>query len=216
MAVKIDPLDPYQSQIDMFEQYLAEDLASGEVGTLAGLRARGTLAEEGASASLLTQALSLGQGASVSGLPDVQNGRHTVGVSNIIGGGNSPSGGGDMSNGTEVDLYGRSGVVMNGGGVPVGGPGVPEPPAEMVASHWSVEVHSNAAGTFNLWFFKLVDGRMMCFNPAKNTWKMWRPKKPLAVMYRGKTSLSQAVKVQKYLDGMWKTVAKKTKALKLA
>ena len=126
------------------------------------------------------------------------------------------NGGVSMSNGSDVDLYGRSGVVMNGGGVPVGGPGVPEPPAAMVAHHWSVEVHSKAAGTFNLWFFKLVDGRMMCFNPAKNTWKMWRPVKPLAVMYRGKTSLSQAVKVQKYLDKMWHTVAKKTKALKLA
>ncbi|MBA7671229.1 hypothetical protein ES703_79382 [subsurface metagenome] len=124
--------------------------------------------------------------------------------------------GGDDQMTTEV-IPGEGGaVVMNGGAVPVSGPGVPEPPRAMVAKQWSIAVRSNTYGTFRVFFFKLVDGRVMCYNPSTKSWKMWRPKKPLAVMYRGKTTLSEAVKVQKYLDKMWKQVAKKTKALKLA
>ncbi|GAI07902.1 unnamed protein product, partial [marine sediment metagenome] len=55
----------------------------------------------------------------------------------------------------------------------------------------------------------------LCYNAAKREWKMWRPKKPI-VLYRGKVTLSQAVKAQRMLDRLWKTVAKRTKALKLA
>ena len=121
---------------------------------------------------------------------------------------------GDVSNG--VDLYGHEGIVMNGGAVPVGGPGVPEPPSQMVARQWKTKAFSKTAGEYWVHFFRLVDGRMMCYNAAKREWKMWRPRKPLAVLYRGKTTLSQAIKVQTYLDKLWKTVAKRTKALKLA
>jgi len=134
----------------------------------------------------------------------------------------SENGGAEMTMGQDVGLYGRSGVVGNGGGVPVGGPGVPEPPASMVAHYWKIMAYSPKAGlvgignNFYVHHWRLIDGRRMSFNPLKNQWKMWRPTKPLAVMYRGKTSLSQAVKVQRYLDRMWKTVAKKTKAVKLA
>lgn len=122
-----------------------------------------------------------------------------------------------MANGdTGVDLYGHEGVVMNGGGVPVGGPGVPEPPQRMIAKQWKTKAFSNTIGEYWVHFFRLVDGRMMCYNAAKREWKMWRPKKPLAVLYRGKITLSQAVKVQAYLDKLWKNVAKRTKAIKMA
>ena len=119
-------------------------------------------------------------------------------------------GGVDMGNGGIPTALG----VVNG--VSVAGPGVPEPPRGMVAKQWSVAVHSNTYGTFRMFYFKLIDGRIMCYNPSTRGWKIWRSKKPLAVMYRGKTTLSQAVKVQKYLDRLWRTVAKKTKAVKLA
>lgn len=127
------------------------------------------------------------------------------------GGGSGINGGASMANG--VDLYGRSGSVD---GMPVGGWGVPEPPAAMVAKQWKTKAFSKTVGEYWVYFFRLVDGRIMCWNEAKKTWKIWRPKKPLAVMYRGKTTLSQAVKVQSYLDKLWKTVAKRTKAIKLA
>jgi len=45
--------------------------------------------------------------------------------------------------------------------------------------------------------------------------KRWKPKKPI-VMVRGRTTLAGAVKAQRYLDHLWRTVAKRTKALKLA
>jgi len=128
--------------------------------------------------------------------------------------GGDENGGTQMSNGT-VDLYGHEGVVMNGGGVPVGGPGVPEPPSQMVAKQWKTKAFSNTVGEYWVYFFRLVDGRMMCYNAAKRTWKMWRPKKPI-VLYKGSITLSQAVRTQRMLDRLWKTVAKRTKALKLA
>lgn len=110
-----------------------------------------------------------------------------------------------------------AGMVVNG--VPISGPGVPEPPRAMVARQWVIKLNADKwAGpgeTFYMYFFRLIDGRIMSYHPYLG-WKIWRPKKPLAVMYRGKTTLSQAVKVQKYLDQLWRTVARKTKALKLS
>ncbi|MBA7543928.1 hypothetical protein ES705_36272 [subsurface metagenome] len=100
-------------------------------------------------------------------------------------------------------------------GMPVSGPGVPEPPRQMVAKQWSVAVRSETYGTFRLFYFKLLDGRIMMYNPSVKGWKIWRPKKPI-VLYRGKITLSQAVRTQRMLDKLWKTVAKKTKALKMA
>lgn len=138
---------------------------------------------------------------------------------------------GDTPGPGPISTIGGNGVMVNGGattttpatgvinGVPVSGPGVPEPPRVMVARQWVVKVNADKyAGkgeTFYMYYFRLIDGRMMCYHPYRG-WRIWKPKKPLAVMYRGKTTLSQAVKVQKYLDRMWRTVAKKTKALKLS
>lgn len=120
-----------------------------------------------------------------------------------------------MGNG-DVDLWGHAGMVEGGRyDVPVGGPGVPEPPAYMVARQWKTKAFSKTAGEYWVHFFRLIDGRIMCYNAARRSWKMWRPKKPI-VLYRGKVTLSQAVRVQSMLDKMWKKVAKNTKALKMA
>ena len=123
--------------------------------------------------------------------------------------------GGESQVANGVDLYGHEGVVQNGGMIWVGGPGVPEPRKELIARQWKTKAFSKTAGEYWVHFFKLIDGRMMCYNAAKREWKMWRPKKPI-VLYRGKITLSQAVKTQSMLDKLWKTVAKRTKALKLA
>jgi len=67
----------------------------------------------------------------------------------------------------------------------------------------------------NGWPFSMTsDGRIYTMTKSGIT-KSWKPKKPI-VMVRGKTSLAGAVKAQRYLDHMWRTVAKRTKALKLA
>ena len=121
-------------------------------------------------------------------------------------------GGAQVSNGNGVDLWGHAGTLD---GVPVGGPGVPEPPSGMVAKQWKTKAFSKVVGEYWVYFFRLLDGRIMCYNGAKRSWKIWRPKKPI-VLYRGSVTLSQAVRAQTMLDKLWKRVAKRTKALKLA
>ena len=133
-----------------------------------------------------------------------------AGVVATVAGAQALLGGEDMANGGPVATVGS---IVDG--VPIGGPGVPEPPRALVARQWKIKVFSKAHGEYWQYFFKLIDGRVMCFNPYKG-WTIWKPKKPLAVMYRGKTTLSQAVKVQSYLDKLWRKVAKRTKALKMA
>ena len=128
----------------------------------------------------------------------------------LLGGGNGSrvySGGGGNGHNMVV-----GGVYVNGSPL---GIGVPEPPAAMVARQWKTKAFSHTAGEYWVYFFKLIDGRIMCWNEARKEWKIWRPKKPI-VLYRGKITLSQAVKTQKMLDKLWRNIAKKTKALKLA
>lgn len=121
------------------------------------------------------------------------------------------TGGGAMVTGSGHNMV-VGGVYVNGSPL---GIGVPEPPRAMVAKQWKTKAFSYTVGEYWVYFFKLIDGRIMCWNEAKGEWKMWRPKKPI-VLYRGKITLSQAVRTQRMLDKLWRTVAKKTKALKLS
>jgi len=68
------------------------------------------------------------------------------------------------------------------------------------------------AGTWQFW--KTADGKIHTYT-KDGVLKSWRPKKHI-VLPRGSTTLSQAVKAQKFLDRLWGTVARKTKALKRA
>lgn len=126
-----------------------------------------------------------------------------------VGGGASPVTGQNGGNG-------RMTMTPFGGGYGIRGPGVPEPAPGTVAKQWSVAVHSNIYGTFRMYYFQMFDGWTLCYNPSTKQWKRYRTKHRSHVLPVGKTTLSQAVKAQKYLDRMWRTVAKKTKALKLA
>jgi len=93
--------------------------------------------------------------------------------------------------------------------------GAPEPLPGTVMKQWVTLVHSNTIGNYYIYFYKLTNGYTVCYNPAKREWKKWKPKKHI-ILPRGKTTLSQAVKAQSYLDRMWKKVAKRTKAVKLS
>ncbi len=65
------------------------------------------------------------------------------------------------------------------------------------------------------WPFSMTsDGRIHTIT-KNGIMKSWKPKKPI-VMFRGSTTLSQAVKAQRYLDKQWRTVAKRVKQLKMA
>jgi len=73
-------------------------------------------------------------------------------------------------------------LLSNGtGGIPISGPGVPEPPKEMVAKQWVTLVHANDIGNYYVYFFKLIDGRIMCYNARLKEWKIWRPRKNLVI-----------------------------------
>lgn len=77
-----------------------------------------------------------------------------------------------------------------------------------------VIVSSWTTGPGGQTFYRLASGKIGTMTKM-GMWKTWRPKKHI-VLPRGNTTLSQAVKAQKFLDKMWRTVARKTKALKLA
>jgi len=79
-------------------------------------------------------------------------------------------------NGAEVAL--RNGAAING--VPVGGPGMPEPSKFMIAKEWTIRMDSKE-GDFNMHFFRLIDGRVMSHNTRTKIWKIWRPKKHIVI-----------------------------------
>jgi hypothetical protein len=126
------------------------------------------------------------------------------------GGYTGQSGGGTMTTGSTA--------LAGTGGVPVSGPGVPEPPRAMVQKQWSVAVHSNVYGTFRLFYFLLVDGRTMMYNPATKGWKVWRSRKPL-VIARAKPnmrSISTGARfIARELSKMDKSRKQLAKALKM-
>ncbi len=108
---------------------------------------------------------------------------------------------------------GGGGAATTVGGIPVGGPGVAEPPANMVAKQWVILTHSNTKGNYYIYFFKLIDGRIMCYNPGTG-WKIWRPKKMIVLSPDPRMSMIR--KLDKVYNRTMRTLAKKTKALKLA
>jgi len=109
---------------------------------------------------------------------------------------------------------GVGGGAVSVGGVPISGPGVPEPPANMVSKQWVTLAHSNTVGNYYIYFFKLIDGRIMCYNPAKKEWKIWKPKK--MIVLSPDPRMSQIKKLDRVYNRTMRTLAKKTKALKLA
>jgi len=122
----------------------------------------------------------------------------------LLGGGLANGNGGNGMT-TGLQEYG-----INGGLI-----GTPEPAPGTVKRQWSVAVNSNTYGTFRIFFYQMFDGYTLCYNPSTKSWKRWRPKKPISFT-TGNLSLSKAVKIQGILDKLWRTAAKKTKAIKLS
>lgn len=112
---------------------------------------------------------------------------------------------------TGGDLFGSTGA-MTVGGVPLGGPGVAEPPAAMVEKAWKVMVHKNTGplgvltGESNWWiyFWKLRDGRVMMWDAGNNRAKIWRPKKHIVISSNPR--LSQLKKLDRTYNKVQKMV----------
>jgi hypothetical protein len=88
-----------------------------------------------------------------------------------------------VSNGTlgptHADVLPQAQLEVNG--VIISGPGVPEPPKAMVSKQWHVKFESQKYGTFQMFYWLLIDGRMMSYHSPTKTWKIWRPKKHIVI-----------------------------------
>lgn len=109
-----------------------------------------------------------------------------------LGGG---EGGGIFGN----NLLGGDEFVM--GGIPFGGPGLPEPPASMLLKEW----HVNYEGLgFQLQFYlvQMPNGRrkIAMYHTGKKTWKVWNWSTPrLAVIGKNMPSHKNIVRLRKNL-----------------
>lgn len=99
------------------------------------------------------------------------------------------------------------------GGIPISGPGVPEPPAALVARQWRIMVRAEDIGNYWVYFFKLIDKRIMSYNPRKQEWKIWRPKKHIVISSDPRMSMVR--KLERTYNKVIRSLARKSRALKL-
>jgi len=95
------------------------------------------------------------------------------------------------------DGNGGGGQSFAGSNVPLGGPGLAEPPSWMVAKEWSV----NGAQ-----FYKLIDGRIAVYSKKKGTWKVYRPAKHIVIPRDPKAS--QLLRADKKINALMSRLAK--------
>lgn len=93
-------------------------------------------------------------------------------------------------------------------------PGKAAPDGGTIVKAWVTHAWRKDNSLASTQFARLANGRIMSMS-EEGIIKSWRPVKNI-VMARGKTTLSQAVTAQRYLDKLWRKVARKTKQLKLA
>jgi len=118
------------------------------------------------------------------------------------------------SNEGESDMAGSQVVSMTDLGIVGLQPGVPEPPAGLVAKEWRMLVDSQKYGAFTMFYWKLIDGRIVSYHSPTHTFKVWKPKK--MIVLSPDPRMSQIKKLEstyrKHIQGL----AKKSKALNLA
>ncbi len=107
---------------------------------------------------------------------------------------------------------GLLGSIVNG--VPISGPGVPEPPQQMIAKHWHVKFESQKYGTFQMFYWRLIDGRCMSYHSPTKTWKIWRPRKHLVISRDPRVSNLRALgRLNKRVEKMLKPFQTKVRTL---
>jgi len=110
---------------------------------------------------------------------------------------------------TDMVSGAQSGIVV--GGIPFTGPGVLEPPAQLVAKSWKTKAFANQGGEYWVYYWRLLDGRMVCLNNAKGTIKIWRPKKNVVVSSNPR--MSDIKKLERLYNKVIKDMAKKSSDL---
>jgi len=66
------------------------------------------------------------------------------------------------------------------GPVSLGGPGLPEPSASMIAKEWKIRFDCKE-GDFNVQYYQLINGRMVTYNQRTGQYKTWMPKKMVVI-----------------------------------
>ena len=83
------------------------------------------------------------------------------------------------------------------GPVPLGGPGLKEPSADMIAKEWKIRFDCKE-GDFNVQYYQLINGRMCSYNQRTGQWKTWIPKK-MVVIGKKLPSHQMLVRLRSYL-----------------
>lgn len=166
----------------------------------------GDVAQDGqevpADAGALGFPLAMGLTLPLTGLLGVAGGVATAGGHPAIGAGLTGAG--------ALLAAGEDASVVNG--IPISGPGVPEPPRYMVAKQWVTLVSAKDIGNYYVYFFKLIDGRIMCYNPRMREWKIWRPKKHIVISSNPRMkTLSKLSRLNKRVEKMLKPYQPKAK-----
>jgi len=94
-------------------------------------------------------------------------------------------------------LGGGDGVIP-GTNIPLGGPFLAEPPAEMIAKEWNT-------GTAQ--FYQLIDGRIAVYSKKKKTWKAYRPAKHIVVSKNPR--MGTLLRASSRIDKLWSGISKK-------
>ena len=92
--------------------------------------------------------------------------------------------------------------------------GVPEPPAHMVAKAWVTLTTAKDIGNYYVYFWRLIDGSFLCYNPRNGLWKTWKAVKNIVIPKgrRGPT-MNQFLRADRYLDAFARRIARRSKKL---
>lgn len=103
-------------------------------------------------------------------------------------------------------------MTMTNYGYGIGGPGVPEPANGTWSKRWDIAVNSKKQNaTWRVYFWRMLDGYTLMYNPMTNGWKRWKPRKSIVLSSNPRISeISRAVRAT---EGKLKRLAKRTKHL---
>lgn len=96
--------------------------------------------------------------------------------------------------------------------VPVGGPGVPEPKWG-VARQWKVKACNRDGAEWWVYYFKMLDGSMLMYNPMKKEWKTWKPRVPI-VLATVKPNMKTMGKAARFIARQFEQIDKAKKRLR--
>lgn len=96
----------------------------------------------------------------------------------------------------------------------IAGPGVPEPADGTWSKRWNIVTHSNAAGTYRVYFWQMVDGYTICYNPATKGWKRWKARKNIVLSSNPR--IGDLARAERAVYGKLKRMAKRSPFLKIS